>query len=228
MKLLKGLSVSRWKRDRDCVAAQRQYRVPFPLYENEFPIFRLHYLICIISLADKLSHNKKMTSHQELPNMHRALVLTSTTQPPEVKSIPTPQPGPGNAIVRVEAANIISYSKHIYNGTRPYPLPTPLVIGTSAIGRVAAIGPDAILLKVGQLVWIDSYIGGRDDQDSGFLFGVHEGHTEGSVKLMYGEWRDATYAEYAKIPLENCYPLDEEMLRGRYGYGVEDLQDISR
>jgi NADPH:quinone reductase-like Zn-dependent oxidoreductase len=169
-----------------------------------------------------------MTSHQDLPKTHRALVLTSTSQPPEVKIIPTPQPGPGSAVVRVEVANIISYSKYIYNGTHKYPFPMPLVIGTSGLGRVAAIGPDATLLKLGQLVLIDSYIRGRDNPEDAFLFGVHEGHTEGAKKLMRGEWKDATYAEYAKVPLENCYHLNQSLLLEKFGYKVEDLQDISR
>lgn len=169
-----------------------------------------------------------MTSHQELPKTHRALVLTSTSEPPEVQLIPTPQPSCGSAVVRVEAANIISYSKYIYDGTRNYPFPLPLVIGTSGLGRVAAIGPDAVLLKPGQLVFIDCFVRGRDDPDAAFLFGVHEGHTEGSKKLMHGEWKDATYAEYAKLPLENCYPLNEPLLVGKFGYKVEDLQDLSR
>ncbi|KAF4627802.1 hypothetical protein G7Y89_g10345 [Cudoniella acicularis] len=30
------------------------------------------------------------------------------------------------------------------------------------------------------------------------------------------------------MPLENCYPLDEQTLKGKFGYGVEELQDISR
>ena len=102
------------------------------------------------------------------------------------------------------------------------------MIGTSGIGRVAAIGPDAVLLQVGQLVWIDCFVRGRDDADAAFLFGVHEGHDEGSKKLMRGEWRDATYAEYVKLPLENCYPLNESLLEGKFGYKVEDLQDLSR
>ncbi|KAI9738087.1 MAG: hypothetical protein M1818_005515 [Claussenomyces sp. TS43310] len=169
-----------------------------------------------------------MTSSQALPKMHRALVLTSTDHPPEVKTIATPRPGPGSAVIRVEAANIISYSKDIYNGTRKYPFPMPLVIGTSGLGRVAALGPDAVLLKLGQLVFIDCFVQARDDPNAAFLFGVHEGHTEGSRKLMRGEWKDATYAEYAKIPLENCHPLNESLLVGRFGYKVEDLQDISR
>jgi NADPH:quinone reductase-like Zn-dependent oxidoreductase len=169
-----------------------------------------------------------MASQQGLPKTHRALVLTSTDEPPEVKVIPTPQPGPGSAIVKVEAANIISYSKNIYNGTRKYSFPMPLVIGTSGLGRVAAIGPDAVLLEPGQLVFIDCFVRGRDDPGSAFLLGVHEGNTEASKKLMRGEWRDATYAEYAKLPLENLYPLNESLLGSKFEYGIEDLQDISR
>ncbi|CZR62956.1 related to ADH3-alcohol dehydrogenase III [Phialocephala subalpina] len=170
-----------------------------------------------------------MASNQPLPETHRALILTSRAYGPEIKTIPTPQPGPGNAIVRIEAANIISYSKHIYSGTRPYPLPVPLVIGTSAIGRIATTGPDAVSLKPGQLIFVDSFVRGRDDEDAAFLFGVHEGHSEESKILMRGEWRDATYAEYAKVPLENCYPLNEDLLVNKLGYGIaEDLQDLSR
>lgn len=170
----------------------------------------------------------KMSSHHELPKTHRALVLTSTSQPPEVKTIPTPEPGCGNVVVRVEVANIISHSKEIYNGTRKYPFPTPLVVGTSGLGRVAAIEPDTVLLQPKQLVFIDCFVQGRDDPNAAFLLGVHEGHTEGSKKLVHGEWKDATYAEHAKVPLENCYPLNESLLVRKFGYKVEDLQDISR
>ena len=169
-----------------------------------------------------------MASHQVLPNTHRALVLTSTSQPPEVKTIPTPQPSPGSVVLRVEIANIISYSKYIYDGSRNYPFPTPLVPGTSGLGRVAAVGPDAVLLKPGQLVFIDCFVHARDDPGAAFLLGVHEGHTEGSKKLMRGEWKDATYAEFAKLPLENCFPLNENLLVDKLDYKVEDLQDISR
>jgi len=68
---------------------------------------------------------------------------------------------------------------------------------------------------------------GRDDVGAAFLLGIHQGHSDGSRILMRGEWRDATYAEYAKIPLENCYPLNEELLVQKLGYTVEDLSCIS-
>lgn len=104
-----------------------------------------------------------------------------------------------------------------------------MIPGTSALGRIAAIGSDAVLLEPGQLVWVDSFVRARDDPNAAFLLGIHQGHSENSKKLMEGEWRDATYTEYAKIPLECCYPIDEEKIGGfGYEYGVEELADISR
>ena len=173
-----------------------------------------------------------MSFNQELPKTHRALILRSTDEPLKVEVIPTPQPTPGSVTVRVLVASVIPYARDIYNGTRQYPIPMPLVIGSSAIGRVAVVGPDATFLKPGQLVHIDTFLRGRDDPTALCLSGIHEGYTEGSRTLMHGEWRDATYAEYAKVPLENCNALDEERLigsprNGGLGYKIEDLQYIS-
>lgn len=44
---------------------------------------------------------------------------------------------------------------------------------------------------------------------------------------MRGEWRDGTFAEYAKVPLENCERLDEERLCGGMGYTVARLAGLS-
>lgn len=173
-----------------------------------------------------------MASQKELPETHRALVLSSTSEPPKVETVSTPPPTPGSAIVRVLVASVIPYMRDIYNGTRQYAFPTPLVVGTNAIGRIAAVGPDASILTPGQLVYVDCFIRGRDDPNAAFLSGVHEGFTEGSRKLMHGEWRNSTFAEYAKVPLENCHVLDEKRLLGEVddgglGYKVEDLALIS-
>jgi threonine dehydrogenase-like Zn-dependent dehydrogenase len=108
----------------------------------------------------------------------------------------------------------------------------PLIIGTNAIGRVAALGADATALKIGELVLVDSAIRGRDEGTNICLGGVHEGFTEGSRKLMAGEWRDGTYAEFVKVPLENVFVFDEGRLfgspeNGGLAYREEDLMFIS-
>jgi NADPH:quinone reductase-like Zn-dependent oxidoreductase len=168
------------------------------------------------------------SSEMTLPPTHRALVQEVYAQPPVVKEQPVPQPTPGSAIVRILVAGVISYMRDIYDGTRKYSYPTPLTLGTSAIGRVVATGLDATSLVPGQLVHIDCTIRGRDEDSNMFLLGIHEGYSEGSRKLMRGEWRNATFAEYAKMPLENLDPLDEEVLTKTLGYQIHELITISR
>ncbi|MCJ1312015.1 hypothetical protein MMC25_005689 [Agyrium rufum] len=172
-------------------------------------------------------------SSTKLPKTHRALVLTSTDEPLKVESLPTPQASPGSAIIRIHYAGVLSYMGDVYNGTRHYTFPTPFVTGTSAVGRVVTTGPDATLLQEGQLVIIDSLIRSRDEPSALFLSGLHDGGSIGSKKLMEGEWRNSTFAEYYKCPLENCHAVDEARLlgypeNGGLGYEIEDLIGVSR
>jgi threonine dehydrogenase-like Zn-dependent dehydrogenase len=95
--------------------------------------------------------------------------------------------------------------------------------GNTAIGRVFEVGPDAVKLTPNQLVFCDITIRARDDPNVSILFGIHGGGYPAAQKLMDGEWRDATYAEYARFPLENLYPLDEDVLFNKLGYTVSDL-----
>jgi threonine dehydrogenase-like Zn-dependent dehydrogenase len=187
--------------------------------------------ICIITLLCKCipfssSADKAIVlfvMQIELPPTHRALVLESIEAGCVVKHLPTPAPEAGSAIVRIHTAGILSYHRDIYNGVRSYPFPTPLVPGIGAIGRVAAVGPDATALVLGQLVYVDCMIHGRDDPDNLFVTAIHEGFSKGSKKLMREIWRHGTMAEYAKAPLENCIQLNENKLCKELGYDIKDL-----
>lgn len=171
----------------------------------------------------------------ELPQTYRALLLKSRRDPYDIEVVtkPMPQAGPGSAVIHVLAANVLTYSDQIYTGSRPYPYPTPFTPGCSAIGRISSVGPDATTLQPGQLVFFDLFIRGRDNPDSLILSGVFDGLNAASKKLMAGEWRDSTYAEYAKVPLENCFPLNEKSLLGSpadggLGYQDADLLYLSK
>ncbi|KAM0354960.1 hypothetical protein ACHAPU_000801 [Fusarium lateritium] len=165
-----------------------------------------------------------------LPSTHRALVLHSTRDPYDISvvSLNTPEAGPGSAVIRVLSAGVLTYVDRVYSGHKRYPYPEPFVMGSSAVGRVAAVGPDATGLTPGQLIFFDSFIQGRDNPQSLILHGLSSGFNAESNKLMDGEWRNGTYAEYAKVPLENCFPLDEVKLlgspkEGGLGYSTTDL-----
>jgi threonine dehydrogenase-like Zn-dependent dehydrogenase len=162
-----------------------------------------------------------------VPSQHRALQLESIDAGLRIANLPTPNADSGSAIVRIEAASILSYHRDIYNGVRHYSFPTPLVGGSSAIGRIVALGPDATVLQDGQLVYIDCVIKARDDPDTLFLSAIHDSGAAGSAKLMRDVWRNGTFAEYAKAPLENCFALDEAKLCGSLGYEIPDLMYMS-
>ena len=165
-----------------------------------------------------------MASTNDLPDTMKALVLQSTSQPPTVQTVPTPQPTIGSAIIRVLAAPVISYTRDVYNGKRAYPFPTPIIPGFSAVGRVAAVGPDATRVKPGDLVFVDSVVRSRDDPADVYLAAVSEGFTEGSKKLMRDVYRDWTFAEYCRAPLENLTVFNEKHLTGSPGDGALGLR----
>ena len=173
-----------------------------------------------------------MASTNQLPETMRALVLTSRDRPLTVETLPTPQPTIGSAVVRILVAKTISYMREVYSGKRPYPFPTPMTPGISGVGRVAAVGPDATKLKPGDLVYIDPTVRSRDDPTDVFLAGLHEGFTPGSAKLMKDVYKDWTYAEYCRAPLENVTLINEQRLVGSpsagcRGYKIEQLASMA-
>ncbi|CAH0045804.1 unnamed protein product [Clonostachys solani] len=167
-----------------------------------------------------------------VPDHHNALVLDEVGKPMHLELRPTPKPGPGSVLIRILAASIRANSRHVYQDPNSgHPLPTPFVPGSMAIGRVAETGPDATRLQGGQLVFFDPYIIGRDSQDAKYISGLMECVDKESRKLSRGEWRDSTFAEFANLPLENCFPLDEARLirpsqEGGLGYTVDDLTHL--
>jgi len=168
-----------------------------------------------------------MAAHS-LPPTQTALVQTTYAGPLELQTVPTPSALPGSAIIKILSVPVLSYAKEIFDGTRQYPYPTPFTPGPSAIGRVAALGTDSTSLSVGQLVYVNSVIHSRDNPDDILLMGLHQGVSAGSKKLMHEVWRDGTWAEYCRAPLEGVLPLDEERLVGELGYTEAELTTIGR
>jgi len=77
---------------------------------------------------------------------------------PEVlrcKEIPDPEPGPGQALVRIETAGLNFIDVYFRTGLYKGPVP-PFVLGQEAAGTVAALGPGVTEVAVGDRV---AYIG---------------------------------------------------------------------
>lgn len=69
----------------------------------------------------------------------RAVVLPEIEHELEVREFDVPEPGDGAAVVRVEYAGICGTDLHLMHGRLP--IPTPLVLGHEAVGRIHRLGP---------------------------------------------------------------------------------------
>lgn len=157
----------------------------------------------------------------------KAAILSSHSEPLSIKDVPIPVPSPGEITVKVLVFYLLPYTKNIMRGMPGYDLPLPMTPGGSCIGRVHAAGPDTTALKEGQLVFCDPTIRARDDASAAILMGITQGLTEGGKKLMENVWRNGCMAEYVKMPLENVYPMDEEILLGSESSpGAFELTDL--
>lgn len=75
---------------------------------------------------------------------------------PEVlrlETLPMPEPGPGEVLVRVDASGVNYFD--IRQRTGDYPTALPFTLGNEGAGTVEAVGPDVVELRAGQRVaWI--------------------------------------------------------------------------
>ena len=138
----------------------------------------------------------------------KAVMLEAFGQPLQIKELPNPQPGAGEAVVRVLAAPVLSYSREVFSGERNYPMVLPLVPGASAIGRVEKLGPDATRLKLGELVLCDPTVRARDEAlTPDIMLQGLIAPSEGAQKLQ-AYFRNGSYAEQMLTPLENVFSIE--------------------
>jgi NADPH:quinone reductase-like Zn-dependent oxidoreductase len=142
-----------------------------------------------------------------------------------VEDRPIPEAVAGSVVIQVLHAPTVQYSKSQF-GDGGFPIPLPLVPGANGVGRVHALGSDASSLKVGDLVLVNSVITPRDSVNSRLLFAFASDGSPASQSLMEGDWRNGTYAQYVRIPLENAFLLDEQRLCTDFGYKIGDLSLI--
>ncbi|MCS3429389.1 zinc-binding dehydrogenase [Leucobacter aridicollis] len=71
----------------------------------------------------------------------------SESRPIEVRELELQDPGPGELLVRIEAASVCHSDLSVVNGSRPRPL--PMLLGHEAAGRVTAVGSEADTALIG-------------------------------------------------------------------------------
>jgi propanol-preferring alcohol dehydrogenase len=90
----------------------------------------------------------------------KAAVLKEIGKPLVIEEVPTPAPGPGEVLIRVEACGVCHSDLHLADGDWDLLRPitkTPLILGHEATGTVTALGEGVTELSVGDRVgmpWI--------------------------------------------------------------------------
>jgi NADPH:quinone reductase-like Zn-dependent oxidoreductase len=69
------------------------------------------------------------------------------------EDVPVPEPGHGEALVRVVASGVGPWDGWIRSGKSVLPQPLPLTLGSDFSGIVSAVGPDARDSKIGDEVF---------------------------------------------------------------------------
>lgn len=160
-----------------------------------------------------------------MPSTHKAVQFTAASQQ-QIITVPTPTPVSGQVLVRVLTIPVMPNMKMLFEGKFPWPVRYPFIPGAGCIGRVEAVGPDAALLKPGDLVYVDPTIRGRDDPTQKIVQSAVPGLTPGAQR-MNGGWIDGFTAELGIKPLESCVRLDENKLVKEMGYSLESLFSVN-
>ena len=116
------------------------------------------------------------------------------------ETVPDPAPGAGEVVVKVHACSICGSDLHAYHGKHPR-LTFPRVLGHEFSGEIVATG-NGSRFRVGQRVCCDI------DLPCGTCGPCRDGRSNICETLRtMGFDCDGAYAEYARVPEFNLYPL---------------------
>ncbi|KAF8318511.1 NAD(P)-binding protein [Clavulina sp. PMI_390] len=160
-----------------------------------------------------------------IPATHSTVVLTSRTEL-SIKEVPTPIPTSGQALITILAFPVHPNLKLVFSS--PFYHTFPLYPGGGCVGRVEAVGDDALALKPGQLVYVDPAILGRDAPEEKIVHGLIQGFNPRQVQLSTKAWTQGTMSQKTLVPIENVVPVDEDHWVKIKGFPIEKIWMVNR
>lgn len=124
----------------------------------------------------------------------RAAVLRAIGEPLSVEQVPTPEPGPGEVLVKIAAAGVCHSDIHQKDGSIP-PARMPIILGHENAGWVEALGPGASGVSPGDPVVV---YGGWGCGHCRFCLGGEEQLC--GTHQWGGLGPDGGYADYLLVP----------------------------
>ncbi len=121
----------------------------------------------------------------------------------ELREVPVPEPGPGEALIKIARTGICGTDMHIFHGN--YAAESlPMIPGHEFTGHVAAVGPDVDGLEEGQPVVVDMNIG------CGRCYWCRRNEILNCPEMQQmGITMDGAFAEYISVPARLVIPAPE-------------------
>lgn len=120
------------------------------------------------------------------------------------EDVPVPEPGPGEVLVKLEAAALNHLDIWVRRGWPGLKLKMPHIGGADGAGTVAKLGPGVTGIQVGTRVAINPGSNAFEDE-----FTRRGEHSMSPGYGILGESRPGTFAEYVVTPAESLLPMPE-------------------
>ena len=136
----------------------------------------------------------------------KAAVFYEVHQPLRVEEVPTPEPGPGEVLVKVAACGLCHTDLHyIDHGTPTFKKP-PLILGHEISGTIAALGKDVTVWAEADPVLLPAVYG------CGNCEMCRIGRENVCERIvMFGNNVDGGYAEYVLAPAKDIFAMPAEI-----------------
>lgn len=143
-----------------------------------------------------------------MSNMMRALVKAKPEVGLWMETVPVPEVGPNDVLIRVRKSAICGTDVHIWNWDQwaQKTIPVPMVVGHEFVGEIAEIGSSVTKYKVGERVSGEGHIvcGKCRNCRAG------RGHLCHYTKGV-GVNRPGSFGEFVSIPEHNVVPIPDEV-----------------
>lgn len=136
----------------------------------------------------------------------KAAVFTEVGRPLEVTEVPTPIPGPGEALIRVAGCGLCHTDLHyVDHGVKTFK-PPPIILGHEAAGTIEGLADDVADRSVGDRVLIPAVL------SCGRCRFCREGRENICEDLvMLGNNIDGAYAEFLTVPASELVPVSDAL-----------------
>lgn len=136
----------------------------------------------------------------------KAAIFHGGNQPLTIESVPTPEPGPGEILVKIAACGVCHTDLHYLDHGVPTFKKPPLILGHEPSGTVAALGAGVTRWKAGDRVLLPAVYG------CGHCRMCRTGRENVCDNMvMFGNNVDGAYAEYMLAPAKDALAMPAEV-----------------